>query len=134
MDEPEFLISDSTVDIWNINNLNTDKFSSDLFLTVNTVWAWFDIKINKSWELNYSWFNISDWNWTNGFWYDWEPVTNTINTINQDQLIVNQVKNININWEKNTYIYSIKFWANIDENIAAWSYSWNIDFDIIFDY
>ncbi len=134
IDEPEFLISDSIIDIWNINNLNTNKFSPDLFLTVNTVWAWFDIQMNKSWELNYSWLNISDWNWTNGFWYDWEPITNTINTINQNQLIVNQAKNININWEKNTYIYSIRFWANINENIAAWSYSWNIDFDIIFDY
>ncbi len=134
IDEPKFIISDSKINIWNISSNNKNNFSSDLLLVVQTVWAGFDIQMNKDWELSYSGYDITDWNWDNWFWYDWEPMTNTIKKINNNQLITSNTKNINTNWEKNTYIYTIKFWANIPENVAAWKYSWLIDFKIMFNY
>ena len=133
MDEPELIISNWNLDIWEIWKWIT-KFSSwELNITVKTVWAWFDIVLNKDQLLKWS-IEINDWNWTSWVWYDKNPYTSTINLINTNEIIATQTWSINTDWNKNTYIYSIKLWALVSEEQEAWEYSSWIKFWIILDY
>ncbi len=133
IDIPEFIISTPEVDIGNSPN-STDTFSSDLTITVKTIWAGFDVILNQWVDLTYWWLQIQDWNWTNGFWFDNQPYTSTINLINTDEIITTQIWTINTDWNQYTYIYNIKLWINPEEEQAAWDYEWNINFRIDFNY
>lgn len=133
IDEPELIIWDSNIDIWNLQT-NNDTFSSDLTITVKTIWAWFDLVLNKWTDLSYNWIQIQDWNWINWFWYDQEPYTSNIEFINNNEIIASQAWNINTSGEYNTYIYRIKLGVNAEEEQAAWEYIWDIDFRIDLDY
>lgn len=133
IDEPELIISNSEVNLWNLNIWN-NNFSPDLIVTVKTIWTPFDLLLNKENSLSYNSIQIQDWNWINWFWYDKNPFTNNINIINNNQIITSQTTNINTSWEKNTYIYTIKLWADISEEQAAWSYLWNIKISIQLNY
>ena len=77
---------------------------------------------------------IIDWNWLEWVWYDKNPYTSTINIINSNEIIASQSWSINIDWNKNTYNYSIKLWALVWEEQAAWNYSSNIRFWINLNY
>jgi len=113
IDEPELIVSSWTIDIWDINSWVT-KFSSwELNITVKTVWAWFNLILNKANTLIKWTVEIKDWNWINWFWYDKNPYTSTINLINTNEIIASQTWSINTNWNKNIYIYSIKLWTII---------------------
>ena len=134
IDEPELIISTWALDIWWLENWIT-KFSTwELNITVKTVWAWFNVLLNKNSTLTTWTVEIIDWNWNEWVWFDQNPYSSTINLINTNEIIATEAKNINIDWNKNTYIYSIKLWANIKEEQAAWNYSWNIRFGIDLDY
>jgi len=133
IDEPEFTISVWESDIWNSPH-STNTFSSDLSITVKTIWAWFDVILNQWTDLTYWWLQIQDWNWVNGFWFENQPYTSTINLINIDEIITTQAPSINTDWNQNTYIYNIRFWINPEEEQAAWDYEWNVNFRIDFDY
>jgi hypothetical protein len=85
-------------------------------LTIKTVWAWFSIDMIKEGLLTKNGVDIIDFDWDYGFWYDkyndwysWS-LTSIWNWIN----IENKDKDINSDWEKNTYVYKVKFWAKID--------------------
>ncbi len=133
IDEVNFIISDSNIDLWNLIT-NSNKYSNDINLTVDTVWAWFEIYIVNDSKLNNWSIDIIDWNWTNGFWYEKTPYINQINQIINWNTIISNSWSINTSWEKNTYIYTIRLWANIDEEQSAWIYNWNINFWIKFQY
>lgn len=128
IDEPELIINSWSLDIWDIK-ANTTKFSSwELTITVKTVWAWFDLILNKESTLSWWTVEIIDWNWSEWFWYDKNPYTSTINLINTNEIIASQVQNINIDWFKNTYMYYIKLWSLVWEEQYAWNYEWLIKF------
>jgi hypothetical protein len=134
IDEPELIISTWSLDIWFLENWIT-KFSTwELNITVKTVWAWFDVILNKTSPLLNWTIEIIDWNTTEWVWYDKNPYTSTINIINTNEIIATQAWSINIDWNKNTYIYSIKLWALIWEEQAAWNYNSDISFWIELNY
>ena len=134
IDEPELIISTWSLDIWLLENWVT-KFSSwEFVITVKTVWAWFQVILNKDSALTEWTVEIIDWNWIEWVWFDQDPYTSTINLININEILATQAWSINIDWNKNSYIYSIKLWALIWEEQAAWNYSSNIKFWLDINY
>ena len=133
IDEPEFLISTWSINIWTLEAGNSE-FSDEITITVKTVWAPFRILLNKNQNLEISWDSINDWDWSKGFWYDKETYSNTISKINDDEIITNQTWSLNTSWEKNTYEYKIKIWALVEDLQSWWIYSWNLDFNINLEY
>lgn len=133
IDEPEFIVSDELIDIWDVYNFS-ESFSNTVTLTVKTVGAGFDVSMNMPVpSLNYSPNSIAPWNGTTGFWFALTPYT-SISAIWTNQLIATQVKNINTNGEKNTYTYDLKLWALVEMQQASWDYMGNIDFGIELGY
>lgn len=133
IDEPELIISNSLVNIWNVI-ASTKVFSSDLNITVKTVWAPFNVILNKDWNVLNSSIEMTDWNWTYWFWYDKSPYTSNISIINNNQVIASQWLLINTNWNKNVYNYSLKFWTKVNNTQVAWNYSWKIKFTLQLSY
>jgi hypothetical protein len=134
IDEPEIIVSSGSLDIWDVNNGVTKFSSGELTVTVKTVWAWYNLILNKDSSLTDWTVNISDWNGVDWFWYDKNPYTSSINLINTNEIIATQTWSININWNKNTYIYTIKFWTLIWPEQTAWNYEWLVRFWLILDY
>ncbi len=135
VDEPELILDKWNLDIWTIDSIS-NKFSPELTIYVKTIWAAFDLLLNQDSPLSYNTFQIENWDWIKWFWYDKEIYTNNINYINTNQIIKSEAKNININWDKNTYIYKLKFWAkkSWSPEQAAWNYISNIKIWIDLDY
>jgi len=134
IDQPEFIVSTGSVDIWIIDDMS-NNFSSELTITVKTVWAGFDVLLNKNTTLAYSSETISDWDGTAWFGYDQDIYTGNISLIALDENIGTQASSINTNWNLNTYTYKIKFGAIIDAlEQAGWDYQWSVDFGIELDY
>lgn len=134
IDQPEIIVSSWTLDIWDINN-GVTKFSSwELTITVNTVWAWFNLILNKDTTITDWTAIITDWNWVDWFWYDKNPYTSIINLINTNQIIATQTWSININGNKNTYTYTVKFWALVWPEQVAWNYEWLVRFGLSLNY
>lgn len=134
IDEPELNVSTWNVNIWNISTPWVNNFSPNIVLTVRTVWTPFNLILNKDWNLAYNSIQIQNWNWVNWVWYEKTPFTNSINLINNNEIIATQTTNLNTSWEKNTYIYTIRLWTNITQEQVAGSYLWNIKFSLELDY
>ena len=134
IDEPELIISTWSIDIWWLKEWVTKFSNEEINITVKTVWAWFDVILNKESSLTNWSIEIIDWNWIEWIWFEKSPYTSTVNLINTNEIIASELKSININWNKNTYNYSIKLWAQTSEQQAAWNYNWNIKFWIDLDY
>jgi len=134
IDEPELIISSWSLDIWDIKNNITKFSSSELMVTVKTVWAWFDLLLNKDSSISEWTAIITDWNWVNWFWYDELPYTSTIHFINTNEILATQAWSIDTNGYKNTYIYLINFWAIIWSEQIAWYYEWLIKYWLILNY
>lgn len=134
IDEPELIVSTWSLNIWKLQEW-INNFSPEFNIMVKTVWAWYNLLLNTENLLEqHSSIQIVDWTWIEWFWYDKNPYTSTINLINTNEIIATEAKNININWEKNTYTYYLKLWTNITEQQAAWSYSWSIKIWLDLDY
>lgn len=127
-------VSTGNINIWNISNPWVNNFSPNVVLTVRTVWTPFNLILNKDWNLAYNSIQIQNWNWVNWVWYEKTPFTNSINLINNNEIIATQATNLNTSWEKNTYIYTIRLWTNITQEQAAGSYLWNMKFSLELDY
>ena len=134
IDTPELIINTWSLDIWELQNWVTKFSNLEFSIIVKTVWAWFDLILNKTSSLLNWTIEIADWNWINWIWYDKSPYTSTINLINTNEIIATQAWSININWEKNIYNYNVKFWANIWGEQSAWNYIWDIKFWLDLDY
>lgn len=134
VDQPEIIVSSWSLDIWNLKNGIT-KFSTwQLDITIKTVWAWFNLILNKDSTVTNWTAIITDWNGIDWFWFDKNPFTSIINLINTNEIIATQTWSINVNWDKNTYIYSVKFWSLIWAEQVAWDYEWLIRFWLNLDY
>lgn len=134
IDEPELIVSSWSLDIWDIENWVTKFSSGELTITVKTVWVWFDLILNKDTDLSEWTAIITDWNGINWFWYDKWPYTSTINLINTNEILASEVENINVNWNKNTYNYTVKFWALVWPEQVAWDYESLIRFWLDLNY
>lgn len=133
-DEPELIISTGSLDIWALTPGSNSFSISDFTITVKTVWAWFNVILNNNTNLTTWTIDIINWNGISGYWFEANPYTSTINLINSNQIIATQAGNINSDWNKNTYVYNINFWANIDWEQAAWNYSSDIKFWLNLNY
>lgn len=136
VDEFSFDLNTNSIDIWWLTS-NFNVFSSnEAILTIKTVWAWFSIDLIKNWLLTNNWTDIIDFDWNYWFWYDQDNwgyswiIKSIWNSVN----ITNVSKNINTNWDKNTFVYKIKFWAKIDIIQWAWIYEVNPNFKVLINY
>lgn len=136
VDEVEFTISAPEINIGTVFENNTTYTSNDILtITVRTVWAEFDVTMLKQTEMDNAGDIIPDWDGVRGFWYEESPF-GTINSFWSATNIVSETRNLNINGEKNTYSYDIKYAALLDiiENYSAWDYESLLDFNIELDY
>jgi hypothetical protein len=133
IDEVELIVSTWSIDIWTLSS-TWNTFSPEVTITIKTIWAAFDVLLNKQASLTYNTIQINDWDWTNWFGYDKETFSDTINLIWTDQIIKSETKNINTSWNKNIYTYKIKLWAKVSVEQVAWNYIWNMKFGIKMNY
>jgi hypothetical protein len=134
IDSPEIIVSSWSIDMWNLN-FWTESFSPEIEITVKTVWAWFDLLMNKTQLMtNHNLDEIIDYDWSEWVWYDKEIYSGWITYISTDELIWNQIWSININWEKNIYIFKLKTATLISPEQAAWIYDTKLKFWIKLDY
>jgi hypothetical protein len=129
------------INIWDITP-SVKQFSSwEITITVNTIWAWFNISQNKS-GLFSQWINnIWDYDWNYGFGYDLyknenSSITNyttDINIINGSN-ISNITKNIDVNGVLKTYTYKVKLWVKTDSMQEPWKYSTILEYNLINSY
>jgi hypothetical protein len=128
VDQPEIIVSTWSLDMWNLPVWST-KFSTwEITVTVNTVWAPFQVIMNKTQMVEWHSFQLDDWNWAKWVWYDKFPYSSSITMMNTDELLWSQSGSINVNWLRNSYTYKIKMWALIDNLQAWWNYQANLSF------
>jgi hypothetical protein len=137
IDEPSINISTWTLDMGNIGFWTNYFSSQELVITIQTVGAGFNLRLNQWSEFSTPFADqILRWDGTSWFWYDFFPYTSTINSISTGgTLVATQAQSININGLKNTYTYRIKSWVrfNLSEQIAG-DYQTDIGFTTLFNY
>lgn len=133
IDEPEFSVSTSEIDLW-VLWIWAENFSPSVTVTVKTVGAGFDVTFDRSTIFTQWSQEIQSFTWWLGYWFQQFPFTNSISPILNNQNIAAQAQLININGEKNTYTYDIQIWALINMQQAWWDYIWNLDFSINLEY
>lgn len=136
VDEVEFIISQAEVEIDTIFTDNT-KYTSDdtLTVTVKTVGAAFDVVMEQTSDMSNAGEIIPDWDWSKGFWYEEAPF-GSVNSFGSGVTIASEVRDLNINGEKYSYTYDLKYSILLDmfESYGAWDYQANLDFHIELDY
>jgi len=136
VDEVEFIISAPEINIGTVFENNTTYTSDDtLTITVRTVGAAFDVTMIQQTGMDNSGDIIPDWNGVRGFWYEESPF-GMINSFWSGINIASEMRDLNINGEKNTYNYDIKYSVLLDiiENYNAGDYESLLDFNIELDY
>ena len=110
--------------------------NNEVILTVETIWAGFTINMKKDWNLSNEWIDIIDYNWTKWFWYDMYDSWYTwiLKSMWNDIQLVSETKDINVNWEKNVFVYKIKYWAKIDVVQSSWNYNVDTRFEFVTNY
>lgn len=132
IDKPTLNVSTWSISIWDIDS-SANNFSNDIVLTVKTIWAPFKVKLKRKEKLEDSSGNeIIYYNWNYWLGYDKNRDWN-LHNFNND-IIGQQTRNVNVNWNLNTYTYRIKMWAIVEQIQTSGNYSWKIDFDIELDY
>lgn len=133
IDIPEFIIGTGSIDMWTLSSVS-NSFSDTITITVSTIWAWFDVIMNRSSDLSQWIENIASWDGSSWYGYQQASFSWTISTINTNQNITTQANIINTNGDKNIYSYDIQIWALILPDYAAGEYEGNLDFWINFNY
>lgn len=133
IDRPEMLISTGSIDIGHVDNFS-QNFSDTVTVTVRTVWAAFNVKMNRTSTFSEWWEDIPSWNGTNGYGYDPAPFSGSISEISTDQIIANEAANLNIDGNLNTYTYDFRIWALTEEFRSAGDYIWDLEFWIELNY
>ena len=136
VDTPSFNISAPEYDIWDLMIWSSTFWAGELIVTVETVWAQFDVDMLKTALLEKEpWIDIIDWNGVWWFGYDQESYSGNISTINMTETIASQTWSLNIDWNKNTYTYKLKYWALINDiEQTAGIYELDLDFHVNFVY
>lgn len=133
IDQPEFIVWSGSIDIGSLSSLS-NTFSDTVTITVKTVWAAFDVTMDRSSAFTQWVEEIPSYNGTLWYGYQQTPYAWDISSILTNQNIATQAALINTNGNKNTYTYDIQIWALIDLEQAAWDYMWNLDFGINLTY
>jgi len=136
VDEIEFIISHAELEIDTIFSEST-KYTSDdtLTVTVKTVGAAFDVIMEQTSDMINSGEIIPDWDGSTWFGYEAAPFA-AISSFGTGVTIANETRNLNINGEKNTYNYDLKYSILLDmfEDYSAGDYESLLDFHIELDY
>ena len=133
VDRPQLIISTGSINIWKLND-TTNTFWDTLTVTVKTIWAPFKVKLQKNQELTHS--NWSDFiPYYDGSIWMWYDKNNdwSLSDYNDD-IILSDSWTLNTKWDLNTYTYTLKMWAIIEQLQAWWDYTWKINFNIKLDY
>ena len=131
MDEPSFNVSTSnyTSSVW------ASYWVSEILVTINTVWAAYNIELLKDSSLIDSrWNTIIDWNGSFWLWYDIDPYSWPKKDIPSNPIVWTRTQIINTNWDLNTYIHRLKIKSLVTEEQAAGNYEMDISFRTIFSY
>ena len=133
IDQPQLIISTSSINIWKLND-TTNTFWDTLTVTVKTIWTAFRVKLQKNQELTHTNWNdfIPYYDGSIWIWYDKNNDWN-LSDYNND-IILSDSWTLNTNWDLNTYTYTLKMWAIIEQLQAWWDYTWKINFNIELDY
>jgi len=132
IDKPELNISTWSINIWELNS-DTNTFWDTITVTVKTIWAWFKVKLKKNENLKLdSWEIIPYYDWVIWMWYDKND--NWSLSDYNDDILMEETKDINTDWKLSTYTYTLKIWAIIEKQQAGWNYNWKVDFEINLDY
>ncbi len=131
IDKPKLTISTWEANIWELND-SSNTFWDTITVTVKTIWAPFKVKLKKNETLTYNSDTIPYYDGSLGFGYDKNDDGN-LSDFNDD-IVGQEAKNINIDWNLNTYTYTVKMWAIIENLQSAWNYTWTINFWIELDY
>ena len=133
VDEPEFTISTSTIDLWTISPSDT-HFSDTVKITVKTIWAPFRIYMDRSSAFTNGKDSINSWD--NSQWYGYQkaPYINNISEIAIKEEIGSHWLNINTSGEKNIYSFDIQIGALVANDMISWNYKGHLDFSISLDY
>lgn len=135
IDIPEIIVSTWGLDIGDLSSTWSTFSWWEITVTIKTVGAAFDLILDKSSMMqNSNGDEIIDWDGSTWIGYDADPYSNTIKTINTDELLTSEWANLNLNGDKNIYTYNIKMWSLIDVNQVAGIYETHIDFHINLDY
>ena len=99
------------------------------------MWAWFDIIMSQQVEMMSSGELIPNWDGAKWFWYEAEPFW-TVATVGSGVNIASEIQNLNVNGEKNTFTYDMKYSILLDliDAYPAWEYESLLDFHIDLDY
>jgi hypothetical protein len=136
VDNIEFSIDREKIDIWNLMPNTKQFYSSEVTLTVKTVWAWFKLNMKKAWNFSSNGVGMVDFDGNYGFGFDkynsWYSgnITSMWNAVE----LVSQSESINTDGNKNTYTYKIKYWAKASVIQAAWVYTTKPNFELLLDY
>lgn len=137
IDEITATISTGTIDIWDLYAGTWSFWTEELIITVETVGAAFDVKMNKTQLLlsgTWAWEQVPDWDGSEGFGYDQEVYSWSPTAIVTDTIIGSESASLNTNGDKNSYIYKLKYWALIDAEQFAWDYQTLINFTVNTNY
>jgi hypothetical protein len=121
--------------IWMPGNLYDSI--DDVILTINTVWAAFDLTLHPNTSLSSGISTIWYWDGTEWIWYRENPYVSSVNDFASWALLLSQTGSINTDGDKNSYTYTLKFATLIQEledYVAADDYIGSVDFNIDFAY
>lgn len=129
-DYPIITIEKSTYNLGVITP-SKEKISEDINITVKTVWAWFSLISENEKNPTFETFVIQ--NWKDFLWY---AIKNPswIWKIFTSETIWTKEKNINQNWEYNTYNFKFNLKMNVDLNQVAWEYEWKFWLKVLLNY
>lgn len=133
VDDVNLRVNTASIDMWILDNQNIN-YSQPIEIQVETLWAGFDLKIQKEQNLSSHNNSINDFDTNYWYWYDATPLWDWLASITSIETFITQWENINQNWEKNTYIYYLRLWAIIDELQSAGNYDGKIKFWIQLQY
>jgi hypothetical protein len=133
-DQPSITIWTGGLDIWNITNNWLNFSDNEIIITVQTLWAWFDVNMSQDSSFTYWWNVIINWDWWEWIWYDKTTYSLANSNINSNPVLYTQPVSLNTNWNLNSYEYRIKIWTLISEQQAAWNYETTLSFYLYMTY
>lgn len=133
-DRPTININTSELDLWTLNDWSLEFSNDEIIITVNTVWAWFDVQMSQDSSFAYGSNIIINWDGSEWIWYDKTPYTVTNLNINSNPALYTQSASLNVNGDYNTYEYRVKIGTLIWELQAAWNYQTQLSFYLYLSY
>ena len=137
IDEIEFIVSSGSIYIDTTDTDTTILSDEELYITVKTVWAAFNITMNKSGNIMANGTPILDWDGMYGFWYEQYNgigYTNSLSNLTPNTILWSQGNSNHPDGMKYTYVYRVKYGTKIDDIQSSWFYSGDLSFNIVANY